>query len=190
MNKIELRKEISKKRKLLDINEAKKASEIIVNKMQGLADLKSAKLVFSFMPYGKEVDIKPLNQWILDQGKTLCLPRVINQTEMEPRVVNNINQGFSKSAFGVLEPTGNNELIDIDKIDLILVPGLAFDKSGNRMGHGKGYYDRFLSRCPKSTLFIGVAFSFQILDSIPFNKFDVKVHSIITEKYTIDFIRE
>ncbi|MGI6086240.1 MAG: 5-formyltetrahydrofolate cyclo-ligase [Acetivibrionales bacterium] len=189
MNKTDLRKYIFEKRRLLDINEVNIASEVIVGSIKELAAIKFAKLVFSYMPYGKEVDIKPLNQWVLDQGKKLCIPRVINKTEMEPRIVRNINQGLLKNSFGILEPAISHELADYYEIDLILVPGLAFDKSGNRIGHGNGYYDRFLSRCPKSTLFIGVAFSFQVFDSIPFDKHDVKLHSLITEKYTLDFIR-
>ena len=106
---------------------------------------------------------------------------------MEPRIVNNINQGLFKSDFGILEPTEDNELIDINKIELILVPGLAFDKNGNRMGHGNGYYDRFLSSCSTSTIFIGIAYSFQVFNTIPFDKYDVKIHKLITEKFTINF---
>ncbi len=187
MNKNDIRKEIIKKRSLLDDNEVNNASKIIINRLKDLYELKSAKVIFSYMPYGKEVNIKPLNQWILDQSKILCLPRVISQTEMETRTVTNINHGLEKSSYGILEPTENNELTDIEKIDLILVPGIAFDKAGNRMGHGNGYYDRFLSRCPKSTLFIGISYSFQVFDAIPSYQYDVKMHKIITENFTIKY---
>ncbi len=187
MDKRQLRKEINKKRKMLDENNVKDASEKIVETLQNLLDLKSSNIVLSYMPYGNEVDIKPLNQWILSQGKVLCLPRVISPTEMEPRIVNNLERGFYKSSFGILEPTVENVLIDKANIDLVLAPGLAFDRTGNRMGHGSGYYDRFLISCSKRTLFVGVGYSFQVLDSIPFDSYDVKVHKIVTEEYTIDF---
>lgn len=191
MEKNQLRKEISKKRNQLNENAAKNASETIVRTLESLPDLLQAKVIFSYMPYGKEVDIKPLNQWILDQGKVLCLPRVINSVEMEAREVNSINnEGLFESSFGILEPTTENKLVDIDKIDSIIVPGLAFDKTGNRMGHGRGYYDRFLSRCPATTIFIGVAYSFQVFNSIPFDNYDVKVHKVITEEYTINLIKK
>ncbi|MGI6124150.1 MAG: 5-formyltetrahydrofolate cyclo-ligase [Acetivibrionales bacterium] len=191
MEKNQLRKEISKKRNQLNENAAKNASETIVRTLESLPDLLQAKVIFSYMPYGKEVDIKPLNQWILDQGKVLCLPRVINSVEMEAREINSINnEGLFESSFGILEPTTENKLVDIDKIDSIIVPGLAFDKTGNRMGHGRGYYDRFLSRCPATTIFIGVAYSFQVFNSIPFDNYDVKVHKVITEEYTINLIKK
>lgn len=189
MDKRQLRKGINEKRKMLDENHVKIASEKIVITLQNLSDLKSANTVMSYMPYGNEVDIKPLNQWILSQGKILCLPRVISPTEMEPRIVNNLERGLYKSSFGIFEPTVENVLTDKANIDLVLVPGLAFDKNGNRTGHGSGYYDRFLSSCKKRTLFIGIAYTFQVLDSIPSDPYDVKVHKIVTEEYTIDLIK-
>ncbi|NLE25737.1 MAG: 5-formyltetrahydrofolate cyclo-ligase [Clostridiaceae bacterium] len=187
MDKSKLKTEIIEKRKLLDESTVKNASETIVRTLQSIPAFKQAKVVLSYMPYGKEVDIRPLNQWILDQGKVLCLPKVISKTEMEARAVNDISQGLYKSGFGVLEPTYDNELMDIDKIELVLVPGLAFDKTGNRMGHGNGYYDRFLASCPTNTILIGIAYAFQVFDSIPFDQYDVKVHRLITEKFTLNF---
>lgn len=186
MDKSQLRKNISQKRRMLDDDFARSASRTIVRTLRNISELKSANIVLSYMPYGKEVDISPLNRWILEQGKILCLPRVKSPTEMEARIVNDLINGLSKGSFGILEPTVDNEFVDSAEIDLVLVPGLAFDKNGNRMGHGNGYYDRFLSLCSKKTMFIGVAYSFQVLDSIPSDLYDVKVHKIVTEKYTID----
>lgn len=190
MDKSELRKDISEKRELLDETIVKNASETILTTLQSLSDIKTSKAILSYMPKGNEVDIKPLNQWILDQGKILCLPRVISQTEMEVRVITNVNNGLKKSSYCIFEPTDSHELIDIGNIDLILVPGVAFDKSGNRMGHGKGYYDRFLARCKDSTTFIGIAYSFQVFDTILSDQYDVKMDRIITEKYTIESNRK
>jgi len=189
MDKSQLRKEISQKRRMLDDDFVKNASQIIVGTLQNLSELKSANIVLSYMPYGKEVDIDPLNRWLLDQGKTLCLPRVTGPTKMEARMVNDLINGLSKGPFGILEPTADNELIDAAEIDLVLVPGLAFDKTGNRMGHGAGYYDRFLTTCSEKAKFVGVAYWFQIFDTIPAYLYDVRVHKIVTEKHTIDLIK-
>ncbi|NLX63581.1 MAG: 5-formyltetrahydrofolate cyclo-ligase [Clostridiaceae bacterium] len=185
MDKSQLRKEISQKRRMLDDDFVKNASHIIVETLKNLSELRTANIVLSYMPYGKEVDISPLNRWILDQGKILCLPRVVSPTEMEVRIVKDLENGLSKGSFGIWEPTAENELIDAARINLALVPGLAFDKSGNRMGHGAGYYDRFLSACSKSALFVGVAYRFQVFDSIPTDLYDVRVHKIVTEKHSI-----
>ena len=186
MDKSQLRKEISQKRKMLNTNYVLSASGTIIKTLQALSDIKTANIIMSYMPYGKEVDIKPLNQWILDQGKVLCLPRVISTTEMEARAADTLKHGFYKGTFGILEPPIENQLIDNTEIDIVLVPGLAFDKAGNRMGHGGGYYDRFLSSCSNKTLFVGVVYSFQVFDSIPSDLYDVKIHKIVTEEYTID----
>ena len=88
------------------------------------------------------------------------------------------------SSYGILEPKKDKiKNISSDKIDLIIVPGVAFDLKGNRMGHGKGYYDRFLNLV-KSTS-IGLAFEFQIIENIPVESHDKPIDMIITEKRII-----
>ncbi len=82
--------------------------------------------------------------------------------------------------FGIGEPTGP-VYTDLEAIELIIVPGVAFDRKGNRMGRGRGFYDRLLKTTPKA-LKIGVAYDFQMLDSIPVEPFDVKMDRIITEQ--------
>lgn len=86
-------------------------------------------------------------------------------------------------AFGIMEPIVEEEAMDESKIDLIIVPGVAFDRQLNRMGRGKGYYDRLLStlQVPK----IGICFDFQLLESVPTEPFDKKMDMIITEKEVI-----
>lgn len=88
-------------------------------------------------------------------------------------------RSVSEGAYHILEPVGGEE-IDLREIDLIIVPGVAFDRQGNRLGRGKGYYDRTLSQvtAPK----IGVCFHFQFLDQIPAEPFDIRMDRIITDK--------
>lgn len=83
-----------------------------------------------------------------------------------------------KSKFGVLEPMGQ-DISDYHFVDLIIVPGVAFDRKMNRVGYGKGYYDKFLSKikAPK----VGICFDFQLLDSVPFDSHDVKMNYLISE---------
>jgi 5-formyltetrahydrofolate cyclo-ligase len=69
--------------------------------------------------------------------------------------------------------------VDLDQIEIILVPGIAFDKDGNRLGHGKGYFDRFLRKIPKTTYTIGLAYEFQILKDLPISKADIPVSTVI-----------
>jgi len=182
MEKNPLRKTILNKRKSLTPDEVKNASEAIVSKLKQLPVIKESVVIMSYMPYGNEADIKAFNQWILDSGKVLLLPRVLDDTNIDAVKINDIESGLVKGSFGILEPAAENESFPIELIDVILVPGVAFDRQGNRMGHGKGYYDRFLSRCKGSTVFLGIAYSFQVYESIPFDEHDIRVHGVITEK--------
>lgn len=181
MDKTQLRKELLQKRNNIDGDYSISASQAIFENALQNQKIQGAKTILSYMPYGKEANILPLNQWILDSGKNLCIPRVKDSTVMEAIKIEDLDKGLVKKAFGILEPQDNLGAIDIHEIDLVLVPGVAFDKYGNRLGHGKGYYDRFLSKCSVNTIFIGICYSFQLLESIPFSSHDVKVHYIITE---------
>ncbi len=86
-------------------------------------------------------------------------------------------------AYGILEPTKQNNHVS-NNIDLIIVPGIGFDASGNRLGHGKGYYDRLIEKNPKAAL-IALAYDFQIIESIQAKSHDKQVDIIISEKQTI-----
>jgi 5-formyltetrahydrofolate cyclo-ligase len=88
-------------------------------------------------------------------------------------------------SYKILEPIKNKiKKVSIDKIDMIIVPGLGFDEQGKRIGHGKGYYDNLLSNS-KNAVHIGLAFEVQIVKKIPVNSYDIPVHKIITEERVI-----
>lgn len=105
-------------------------------------------------------------------GEDLCLLPYKGTGSLQPGV------------FGIMEPIAGEETVNESEIDLIIVPGVAFDRQLNRMGRGKGYYDRLLStlEVPK----IGICFDFQLLDSVPTEPFDKKMDMIITEKEMIN----
>lgn len=181
MEKNQLRKDIIKKRNNLDEKYINKASMQIINNILSQPKLHDAKVVFSYMPFGNEADIMPLNQWLLDNDKCLCIPRTKNGFQMDAVIVENLNDRLIKNNYGIMEPASSVQAIEIEKIDLVLVPGVAFDKQGNRLGHGKGYYDRFLALCDEHTDFWGIAYSFQLLDYIPCTPYDIMMHKVITE---------
>lgn len=89
---------------------------------------------------------------------------------------------YCKSPIGIFEPVGE-EFREYGQLDMIIVPGMAFDRKGNRLGRGKGYYDRFLKKT--KALKIGVCFDFQLLDSIPSDEYDVKMDMIVSENELI-----
>lgn len=92
---------------------------------------------------------------------------------------------LTPGAFAIPEPPADAECARSDELDLVLVPGVAFDFSGNRIGYGKGFYDRFLKDIPRHVRF-GLAYRFQVLESVPSHETDVKIGRIITEDGAID----
>jgi 5-formyltetrahydrofolate cyclo-ligase len=99
---------------------------------------------------------------------------------MDAVQITGLDKDLVKNGFGILEPRKEAEPADIRKIDLILVPGVAFDRLGNRLGHGKGFYDRFLESC-NNAYTIGIAYDFQVFNNIPCELHDKKMDAITTE---------
>ena len=131
-------------------------------------------LVYSALP--DEVPTQALLDLLVKQGKTVLLPRVISDTDMELRRYTG-RHDLQLGAYGILEPTG--ELFTVyDTIDVAIVPGMAFDAEGYRLGRGKGYYDRFLARVPYLYK-IGLCFSWQMVDKVPHNKHDIVMDEVI-----------
>ena len=131
-------------------------------------------LLYSALP--DEVQTLPLLNRLSAEGKTVLLPRVVSDTDMELRRYTGPND-LEPGAFGIMEPTG--ELFtDYDLIDVAIVPGMAFDREGHRLGRGKGYYDRFLARLPHIYK-IGVCFPFQLVDQVPTDAHDILMDEVI-----------
>ena len=131
-------------------------------------------LLYSALP--DEVPTLPLLNRLSTEGKTVLLPRVVSDTDMELRRYTGPND-LEQGAFGIMEPTG--ELFtDYDNIDVAVVPGMAFDREGHRLGRGKGYYDRFLAQLPH-TYKIGICFPFQLVDHVPADAHDILMDEVI-----------
>ena len=131
-------------------------------------------LLYSALP--DEVPTQALMDELVEHGKTVLLPRVINDTDMELRRYTG-PQDLQEGAYGIMEPTG--ELFpDYEAIGVAIIPGMAFDANGHRLGRGKGYYDRFLSRVPYIYK-IGLCFSWQIVDCVPSDEYDIMMDKVI-----------
>ena len=131
-------------------------------------------LLYSALP--DEVPTLPLLNRLTTVGKTVLLPRVVSDTDMELRRYTGPND-LEPGAFGIMEPTG--ELFtDYDLIDVAVVPGMAFDREGHRLGRGKGYYDRFLAQLPHIYK-IGICFPFQLVDKVPADAHDMLMDEVV-----------
>jgi len=167
------------RRKFLDkrkqYTKVRESSDKITEKFLSLPQLRGAKSILLYYPYKNEVDTRPIIKALLQQGKyTVLLPKVSGDRIVPIKVssLNNLKKGYA----GILEPSG--EETDPKGIDIIVVPAVAFDRKGYRLGYGGGFYDRFLKNSP--ALKVGVAFDFQVVDSLPTEEHDIPVDLIIT----------
>ena len=155
-------------------------SEEIVEKLA--KKLSISQCIMAYWPLPDEVDIRPLIDQLVVQGKTVLLPKVVDGETMELRRYTS-RDDLREGAFRIMEPVGE-PFTDYDAIDVALVPGMAFDAAGHRLGRGKGYYDRFLSEhlapCPSRLVprLIGVCFPFQRVAEVPSEEHDVCMDEI------------
>ena len=176
MHKIELRSLMRQRKRQFTQQQLCELSLPIIDHLRSL--LSDADTIVAYYSLDDEVDTHELIDELLADGKTIYLPRVISDEEMVLCRYTGTNS-LSKGAFGIMEPIGEPMPTDTH-IDAVLVPGMAFDAKGHRLGRGKGYYDRFLSSLtsPLPQL-IGVCFDFQKVDFVPTEPFDVSVDMVV-----------
>ena len=179
LSKIELRKKFLKIRK--DITNKDSKSLVIFNKIIKEDYFINSKVIALYNNLNSEVSTKELIDYSLILNKTVLLPRVVNDDLLFYKI--DCNSIYSKSSFGVLEPSLDNKLFRKEDIDLIIVPGVVFDVNRNRIGFGKGFYDRFFKGC--KALKVGICFDEQIIESIPFENNDIKLDIIVSDKRNI-----
>ena len=143
------------------------------------AQLRSAHTILFFAPLADELDVWPLLEKFLAAGKICALPFFDSATQTySARRVQNLPAHIATGKFGVREPASSCADIPPEQFDLILVPGVAFDWNGNRLGRGLGFYDRLLAKT--SGLKCGVGYDFQLIGKIPTEPHDTKVNFIVT----------
>ncbi|SKA73609.1 5-formyltetrahydrofolate cyclo-ligase [Clostridium sp. USBA 49] len=177
-----IREEMIKHRDSLSIDIKEKWDENIFNNFINSKFYKYSNTIFSFVSFKSEVDTHKIIKYALNDGKTIYVPKVKSkQKEMEIFKIEGFND-LKKGYFGILEPVEGCKTACRDNIDLILMPGLAFDKYGGRIGYGAGFYDRFLSSIKKDINKIALAYKFQVIDKVPEDKNDIRIDGIITEE--------
>ena len=170
--KKELRKEILYLRDNLEDRYNK--SMIIKNKIMDLDIYKKSKVIAIYSSMKSEVDTKELIKDSLLIGKKVVLPKIVSKNKMIFILINE-NTIYEKNSFGVLEPVGE----EYQDIDLMILPGVAFDKNNNRLGYGRGYYDKYLK--DKDIYKIGICYKEQIVKELPIEDFDIKMDLVITD---------
>lgn len=176
-SKRNLRERLLKLRRSLDEKSRINLSRKVKSNLFGLDEYKKAETVMFYMAHDNEVETREMIMESLGEKRVL-LPKVdLERGEIIPVEIKDLDS-LERGAFGIAEPTDKKAYRGV--IDLVVVPGIAFDLRGYRVGYGKGFYDKFLKRV--SSLKIGVAYDFQIVDRIGEDENDVPVDIIITEK--------
>lgn len=158
-----------------------KASQRMMDVFCALPDFKEPKVVMCYASMGDEVQIRPLIQRWLDMGVTVTMPRVISKGQMEAVTLPDLDS-LVKGEYGILTPDpAKSQVVPPEELDMIVVPGVAFDTRGERLGMGAGFYDAFLAKAVKAKR-IALAYSCQLVANIPMEEHDELVHKIITEQ--------
>ena len=172
-----IRKMIREKKKTFPLEKAISESELIFREVELLPQFKDAKVLLAYWSLPDEVIThKFVQKWA--EYKKIALPVIVGDT-LELRCFGGLSKLEATNSFGVMEPK-TEELVDPKEIDLAIIPGVAFDRKGNRLGRGKGYYDRFLSLT--TAYKVAVGYDFQIIDEVPVASFDIPVDIVITSK--------
>lgn len=180
--KAEIRKKILAKLKNQKEEERQRKSFLIRDKLFRLSVFKKAKNIMFYLSKDGEVNTIPMIKEAIKKGKKIAVPITLtDQKELAVSLISGKDKELEIGPWGIKQPRKSSvRPINLKEIDLVVVPGLAFDSKKNRLGRGGGYYDRFLKKLPKSISALGLAFDFQILKSLPTSFHDVKVTKLLT----------
>lgn len=177
-----LRKEMKEKRAFLNELDKFNKDNIIRNKFLSSNFYKNSIGIFIYVSLQKEVDTHGIIKQALKDKKRVFVPKVISLKQgMVAVEIKDFSCLKKCGKYKILEPVDFNENINKDDIDLAIVPGLAFDRKGDRIGYGGGFYDRFFVGLNKNVPKIALAYDFQIIDYVPKSNHDICVDKIITD---------
>ena len=177
--KTELRKEIADLKKQISTEQKQQEARAVFSKVETLSEFKSAENILLYWSTSDELSTHEIiEKW--SNRKQIILPTIVgDKLILKPYMP---GQNMKKGALGIWEPDTVDNFTE--NIDLMIIPGIAFDSDKNRLGRGKAFYDRFLAN--KSLVKIGVGFDLQLLPRIPSEKSDIKMDKVITASHFIE----
>jgi 5-formyltetrahydrofolate cyclo-ligase len=162
------------------------ASRSIAERISMLPAFAAARTILLTLPFRGEWDTRPLAQAVIAAGKTVVVPRVDGVARMlDLHSIADLDRDLVAGYQGIPEPRADCPRVPRDAIDFVLVPGVAFDQAGRRLGYGGGYYDRLLPLLSKRAARIAGAFELQLVDLVPAAPHDIAVDAIVTESRTL-----
>ena len=175
MDKTALRKEIRDKKRAMTPEQIENASQRLAQQFFATSYYQQAKTLYGYLPYNQEVRTEPILLQALKDGKKVAVPKVYGET-MRFIYLEDLS-GVEKGYAGIPEPIGD-EPVARDETALVLMPGLAFDPEGHRIGYGGGFYDKFLSAEPEHPT-VALCYAFQMLPKLETEEFDVPVDLVL-----------
>ncbi len=186
--KRDMRKEMKRRLQELTPAERETYNRRIWERFFQLEAVKRAKTVMIYYGVGTEIDTVPLIEGLLSQGKTVGLPVCREDMNLDIGRIKSLRQVKARhfKHFTLMEPW-NTPFLEPAVLDMAVIPGIAFDIKGNRLGHGAGYYDRFLSSVPPKVYKLGLAYDIQIMAQIPVAEHDRPMDGLLTPTRSIQF---
>ena len=185
-----LRERILRARDALSAEIRAEASAAVAKTLAARPDFIAARVVLLTLPFGSEWDTQLLLASALERGKTAAVPRVnLEKRMLDVHAVCDLAREVAPGYRGIPEPSADCPLVPLASIEWVLVPGVAFDVRGHRIGYGGGYYDRLLPALPRSAARVAGAFELQMVDEVPTAPHDFALDAIVTEARTIAPVR-
>lgn len=175
MDKKELRRQIRLKKQAMTETEILEKSRTLTDKFLKTKEYADASTVYGYLSYNQEVRTESILRQALMEGKRVAVPKVFGD-EMEFIYITDMEQ-IAMGYKGIPEPVADTPIAK-DATALVLMPGIAFDNKGGRIGYGGGFYDKYLSREPNHTK-VALCYDFQIVDTLPMEEFDIPVDLVI-----------
>jgi 5-formyltetrahydrofolate cyclo-ligase len=181
-----LRAAVLAQRSLLSRSESLARSHLIQARALQFPPYLLSRSVALYNPIQNEVETGQIRDHALVTEKNVFFPRFRLKDSLDLIKVGSATE-FSPGRFGILEPTGEGRLAGRDQEELVIfMPGVAFDLRGNRLGRGNGWYDRLIKKELGAATLVALAYDFQIVDEVPAEKWDERVHYVITERSVVD----
>lgn len=182
-----IRKKLLNLRKKQTKNTVLQKSRYVQKNLFNLQEYKTANTILFYISYNNEVHTHEMIQESINKGKTIAVPVIQNNNQTLTISKLSSWKNLTKGPYNILQPKKESiQKLNINDLDLIIIPGVGFDLKGHRIGHGTGYYDKLLKNFHHTPPpFIGLAFELQILEEIPVEQHDIPVNKIVTEKRVI-----
>ncbi len=183
-----LRKEIIDTRNNLSITERFDASKRIKDTLFSLPEFKDAKSIHFFVSFGSEVVTSEMIKDAIKMGKSVVVPFVDREKkELRLSELKDFFKELEAGYWGILEPKKEyRRVASIDDVDLMVMPGIAFDGKGHRLGYGMAFYDKLLAAKKRNMPLVAIAFDMQVVDDVPCEGHDILIDKIVTEKRVVD----